>query len=264
MGYFTSLIRHTGISVGSVVSRPAPVVSGIEMDETRGAEPPSVEARSHPLPPTVEPHRDLPSIQLPAPRFAATEPPAHPVAAPATPQDTTASPAPGEIFEAISAPPRTEIREYTVEVEKQTLEVVASNEIVLPTRPHRVTATEIQPVPEIPVVRVGKREAPRPPHEKELPTLADVRAWVAQPQLQIGEALAPESMPSRPPAVTRVVEAPTLAIDRRENYSLEIGTIQILIDGPAAAAPQRPAPPDRPSEPAKSSWSRPSRHYLRS
>jgi hypothetical protein len=151
-----------------------------------------------------------------------------------------------------------------VEVEKQTLEVVASNEIILPARPHRITATELQPVPEIPEVRVGKLEAPRPLYEKELPTLADVRAWVAQPQLQIAEPLAPESSPSRPPAVTRVVEAPTLAIDRRENYSLEIGTIQILIDGPAAAAPQRPAPPDRPSEPAKPSWSRPSRHYLRS
>jgi hypothetical protein len=58
------------------------------------------------------------------------------------------------------------------------------------------------------------------------------------------------------------VEGHTAAADSRENYSLEIGTIQIVLDEPAPEA-LRPAPAARAVEPARTSSSRFSRHYLR-
>jgi hypothetical protein len=186
--------------------------------------------------------------------------------APVRPVETAGAPVlrapaaspPREIVVEIPAPSRTEIREYVV-VEKHTPEPAAPYEAMPLPLPHHEAS---YPEPDIAAVRVGQPETPSP-REKRLPTLAEVRAWTAQPVLQAAEPPVAKPSPSRPPAVSRVADAPPLAIDARENYSLEIGTIQILIDGPAEPAPKRSAMAARPSEPAQLAWSRASRHYLR-
>jgi hypothetical protein len=101
------------------------------------------------------------------------------------------------------------------------------------------------------------------PTERRKPTLADVRAWVAQ---GVASALEP-SMAERPltpaQAVTRPPAAPIPVMERAENYTLEIGTIQIVVEEPAVAPPQRPGPPAHPTTSAAPAWSDPSRYYLR-
>jgi hypothetical protein len=265
MGYFASLMRQTGISARGAVSRPASVVRGIEVDETRIAQLPPGEVVSHPYySAPVAPHRDAPPLLSSDSRTALPKARARPAEAAPAPQEAAASPGPREIVVKIPSPPRTEIREYVLEQEKRAPEEVAApNEVAPPPGPHTMTAAESQPASRIATVRVGKLETPQPSGERRLPTLAEVRAWVAQPLPQAAESQAPEPAPSRPLAVTRVDDAPPPAIDRSESYNLEIDTIQILIDGPAAAAPQRSAPATRRSEPAKPSWNRASRYYLR-
>jgi hypothetical protein len=255
-------MRQTGITAGNAVSEPTSVARGIELDETLFVERPLAEAGTDRSPPTLVPHRDSPQVYLPAPRSVAAQLQTREIPAPAVLPDATAPLVPSEIVVEIPASSRTETREYASEAEKRTQELVAPTEVMPPPRPHFVAATEPQLESGFAAVRVEKPEISQQAPEKKLPTLADVRAWVARPLLQTAEPSATEP-PSRPPAVTRVVGPSTPTTDHRENYSLEIGTIQILIDGPAAPAPQRPAPPDPPSEPAKPSWGRASRHYLR-
>ncbi len=121
MGYFASLMRQTGISIGGAVSRPVPVARGLEADETRVAQPPPAEVAPHPYPAPVAPHPDVPPLLSPGPTTVWPEASARPaeVAAAPAPQETTSSPGRREMAVEIPSPPRTEIREYRVELERR-------------------------------------------------------------------------------------------------------------------------------------------------
>lgn len=261
MGYFSSLMRQTGIRPADTASRSPSAVRGIEVEETRVAatRPPEAglcaQAAAVPLDHEAPP---TPSLTPGTARSVAPMRSVETVAAPVS-RDLTVSPARETVVE-MPAPPRTEIRE--LEVEEHTPELAAADEVMPAPLQHHETATKSNAAPEIEAVRVGRQEAP-PQREKRPPTLAEVLTWVAQPARQAIEPPVAEPAPWRPLPISPVTDVPSLAIDTREKYSLEIGTIQILIDGPPESAPQRSAMAARSSEPAHVPWGRASRHYLR-
>jgi hypothetical protein len=118
------------------------------------------------------------------------------------------------------------------------------------------------------VVRIPSAADPAPSGSRPLPTLSDIRAWMARPLLD--EARGEQAERGDGAAISTVIVAPaasnrdaTASIGRHsENHTLEIGTIQITIEEPAPAAVlQRAGAPPREPPPAASA--RAGRHYLR-
>jgi hypothetical protein len=106
-------------------------------------------------------------------------------------------------------------------------------------------------------------------------TFADVRAWVAAgggpEEIEIVTSAAPAfggapAMPAwRHESAQSSTQAAAIdAASSADNYTLEIGSIQIVVDEPRVAAPQTAAIPARTEQPAADhSWTLRSRHYLR-
>jgi hypothetical protein len=107
------------------------------------------------------------------------------------------------------------------------------------------------------------------------PTFADVRAWVAaggdNEEIEIVTSPAPvfRGAPATParhlvPAQSSTQPAAIYAAGPADNYTLEIGSIQIVVDEPRVPAPQTATIPARTEQPAADhSWTLRSRHYLR-
>jgi hypothetical protein len=98
--------------------------------------------------------------------------------------------------------------------------------------------------------------------EQARPTMADVRAWVAEPLKQLAELQALEAVLSRPLPVSDTsagesVEPP------REIYTLEIGTLEIVMDAPPVSQPHPQLQAAVPVEQSRARWNEASRHYLR-
>jgi hypothetical protein len=106
-------------------------------------------------------------------------------------------------------------------------------------------------------------------------TFADVRAWVAaggdSEEVETVTSSAPvfRGAPATParrhaPAQSSTHAAAIEAASPADNYTLEIGSIHIVVDEPRVAAPQTAAIPARAEQPATDhSWTLRSRHYLR-
>lgn len=269
MGYFASLLRQTGIQVGPPASRPAAAVKSLEHEETRQAEPPPPQAFSvSESPHAAGPPRD------PLPRAAAATPPAP------APGPTPADPPPPA---AMSGPPaQVEAVPSTREVIVETItsapaqvpsavagapERAAKTEAPAPptfeTRPRTATAIPTLPASAKLAPAAGEPEVPRPSRGPRLPTFADVRAWVAQPIPELGEVERDDSRLVPRPEVSRASHLGKLGADRSDAFTLEIGTIQVLMDGPAVSEAPLRAAPSRPSTPSKLPSERASRHYLR-
>jgi len=128
-------------------------------------------------------------------------------------------------------------------------------------------AAEVSDSPgEPPKVRVGQSAA----RSQSGITFEDVRAWVAEPIRNEAEDIPRRTLMTEPlREATRALSLGGSPVEQRdetavkENYSLEIGTIQILIEEPQTP-PAKPLAVQRPaSEPASHSWMLASRHYLR-
>jgi hypothetical protein len=97
---------------------------------------------------------------------------------------------------------------------------------------------------------------------QERPTMAEVRAWVAEPLKQFAELQAQQTAPERP-VLAPEIDARESVESPREAYSLEIGTLEIVMDA-ALACPPHPRPQvAAPAEQSRTQWNCPSRHYLR-
>jgi hypothetical protein len=110
---------------------------------------------------------------------------------------------------------------------------------------------------------LGKAEdKPDRGRDKEGPTMAEVRAWVAEPLQQLAELQALQAIPSRPlPAQESSAREPVEP--SREVYALEIGTMEIVLDSPSASSPPPRSQVAAPAEPSDAQRNRASRHYLR-
>src|SRR5260370_38910084 len=140
MGYFSSLMRQTGIRPADTASRPPSAVRGIEVEETRvaAARPPEAglcaQAAAVPLDHEAPPTRALtPST----PRSVAPMRSVETVAAPVL-RDLTVSPA-REPVVALPAPPRTDIRE--VEAEEHTPDLATPDDVMPAPLQHNEAAT---------------------------------------------------------------------------------------------------------------------------
>ncbi|PYV16460.1 MAG: hypothetical protein DMG07_07740 [Acidobacteria bacterium] len=265
MGYFSALARQSGIRVGGQELLPRAgvrsAVSPIEVEETRVAPEPVRPARTGQpprpaAPPSGAQARSVPPVRPP------DEPPRAPRRAPAVNRDTPAPPPPVRVIVPGEAPAPV-IREVVVEVEKELGRTVEPRPDGLDETEETIPATPAAG-PEPPSVVIRPRAPEPPPERRKLPTLAEVRAWVARPPLQESGTEPPELVPERPSVpAPRAAPPPPARLEPIENFTLDIGAIAITFDAPAptsqAPAPVRPAPPA--SKPSSSG--RASRHYLR-
>jgi hypothetical protein len=101
-----------------------------------------------------------------------------------------------------------------------------------------------------------------PPEHRALPTLADVRKWVATPLLAIPPQTTEPTIPihlSEPALARPDLPART---EKPESYTLEIGTINITLDAPAQPTPA-PVSVRRPAAASSAPDDRASRYYIR-
>jgi hypothetical protein len=247
MGYFSSLARQAGIVPGKRGDAPARPARGLEVDVIRVAGPalPPAPSQASAGVSTSVPPMDI-AAPVEAPQPVKVESSAIPAAAPR------------EVGSEFHPPARIETRERAAEVEIAAPVPDDAAVLSVPEKqPERLPAPEL-PAPS-PAIRVGQEERPQPAGERRMPTYADVRAWVAEPLLEAPEALASQAEAPRPKAERRAPEPLQPPPERQPDYKLEIGTIQIVVEEPAAAVapqPPRPAPP----VPA---GNHPSRYYIR-
>ncbi len=271
MGYFASLLRQTGIRTGSIASPPAASVNGLEVSETRPVEP----ARA-PITDSAAPETRRAPDRQPAP----TPAPEGPLRlAPAPPPSTWVAPTPpGQPIPPPEARPATSGPEVILETaflsppEVPTpTEVPAGFPVARPDPTPIAVVAQASPqmaaTPSLAESASGSveqgKQTPEAPQPTGRPTLAEVRAWVAQPILGTAEPRRPES-PAAPPW-TAVSTMPPVHDDsgHPEAFTLEIGTIQIVVDGPTTQEAPRPAAAARPAPPQRPETERASRHYLR-
>lgn len=226
MGYFASLVTHSGL-------RQAPPdrgrrVPALELDTFRTAPSPSPTVRMQTPLPTSLPERAItdPSISS-SKRFL-----------------TSNSAIPQPSLEA--------------DLSANILSPESSRSEVLPASGHPVPSFVAPASDERAAVRSGPR-ASDPVRPARPVTLEDVRMWVAAPLRD--DAAAP-GYPLTPRSVEARVTLQENAQKTQDVSSIEIGTIQIVIEEPRLPAPP-PARQQRAAEPSSTSWTLPSRHYVR-
>ncbi len=141
----------------------------------------------------------------------------------------------------------------------------ASHEYVVQTAAPPVTTeapqafTASQPSP---AVRIAPADPATSTAERRLPTLADVQEWVSQPAADAaGHETAAVPSPSRPLRADPQPPAAVLNRGGADDFTLEIGTIQIVVDQQPMLI--QPVAPERRSAPTPSGLRDPSRYYLR-
>jgi len=248
MGYFAAMTRQTGITFGGAPQNPVPAVRRIDVSESRTAE---VSADAHnsaavlSLPQPMNSSHVISEMRVGSPRMAA----------PRSWDDQGEFTNPSHIVEV----PRGESesgREF----------LVAVNTIVPAVK---LKSDQKVPEPALPTVEMSSKPSPEKAGDQQeasrgqaRPTMAEVRAWVAEPLKQLAELQARQTAPERPVLAPEIdsresVERP------REAYSLEIGTLEIVIDAPPASPPHPRPQVAAPSEQPRAQWNRASRHYLR-
>jgi hypothetical protein len=247
MSYFTALGRASGVRIASQGTPAQPRAGGTgaiaEIDETRPAPPegaasqpigaPAQDARS--VAPSAAPRADLVGAEderrerSAAPRDASDE----------------RSPAPGAgIGETDNSARPVEGRGASHD------DGARCHASVVIGAPMRIAEPALED-------RGPRHPAPRQ-YAQEPPTFDEVRRWVAQPMVDV---VAPDEFSL---ARTRGADgAPATAapLERVESVTLEIGSIEIVMDAPAAPPPRAAAP----TQQAPESWpvGRASRHYIR-
>jgi hypothetical protein len=123
--------------------------------------------------------------------------------------------------------------------------------------------------PALPTVEMNSKPSPEKAGDQQEtsrgqvpPTMAEVRAWVAEPLKQLADLQARQTAPQRP-ALAPEIDAHESVERPREAYSLEIGTLEIVMDAPPASPPHPRPQVDAPAEQPRAQWNRVSRHYLR-
>jgi hypothetical protein len=128
-----------------------------------------------------------------------------------------------------------------------------------------------QKVPEsaLPTVEMNSKPSPEKAGDQQQasrgqarPTMAEVRAWVAEPLKQFAELQAQQTATERP-VLAPEIDARESVERPREAYSLEIGTLEIVMDAPPASPPHPRPQVVAPAEQPRTQWNRASRHYLR-
>lgn len=222
MGYFASLARQSGFAPAA---KPA-LQRGLEVHLTRPAQP-SPATPLHPMPTPLPASGSRRRVGLTADRL------------PTSRQDAI-----HEYVAETSAPPTT----------TEPPHAAASQ----PSPVGQSPATEVSPST---AVRIASADPATARPERRLPTLADVQDWVSQPV----DAAATETAAGPTPLRPRRADPPAPATmpDRggADNFTLEIGTIQIVVDQQPVLA--QPVAPERHSAPTTSGFSDPSRYYLR-
>jgi hypothetical protein len=158
--------------------------------------------------------------------------------------------------------------EYSVR--EHGLEVGVRPDVLVAARDLNAAPPSRAPSTEAPSAPVGATRPPAPPQSAEPgrpPSFSDVRAWVAQPLLDEARRRGTEGEPreitaSSPPAALAVRRAEGEPTAEKQGTTLEIGTIQITFDEPAAPTTPRPGASPR-RETTRAAPSRASRHYLR-
>jgi hypothetical protein len=247
MGYFAAMTRQTGITFGVAPQSPVPPVRRIDESESRTAEEPAVASNSAML---VSSPRPMNSSHAISETRAGTAG----MAAPHAWEDRREFTNSSHIVEV----PRAESasgREFLVAV-NTTVPAVNSSDHNLPKPPLPSVEINSKPSPD----KAGdQQEASR---GQARPTMAEVRAWVAEPLKQLAELQARQTVPERP-VLAPEIDAGESVERPREAYSLEIGTLEIVMDAPSVSPPHPRPQVAAPAEQPRAQWNRASRHYLR-
>jgi hypothetical protein len=248
MGYFAAMTRQTGISFGGAPQNPVPAVRRIDVSESRTAEVSVAASNSAAvlsLPQPISSSHVISETRVSSPHLAA----------PRSWEDQREFTNPSHIVEV----PRGESesgREF----------LVAVNTIVPALK---LKSDQKVPEPALPTVEMSSKPSPEKAGDQqetsrgqERPTMAEVRAWVAEPLKQLAELQARQTAPERP-VLAPEIDARESVERPREAYSLEIGTLEIVMDAPPACPPHPRPRVAAPAEQARTQWNRPSRHYLR-
>lgn len=194
-------------------------------------------------------------VHLTRPAQPAPATPPHPVAAP---QPVPASPTRvGLAAHRLQLSPQAAVHEYVV----HTPAALDAPQSATSAQPPRATAPGAEGTPP-PAVRIAAADAGPAHADRRLPTLADVQEWVSRPLV---DAAAHDTEPGpAPPHTGRADRVPPAAMPEAGgtgDFTLEIGTIQIVVDQPPTLT--QPVAAQRPSAPTTSGLRDPSRYYLR-
>lgn len=255
MSYFSALARHTGVHIGGQQIGPARRI--------RPTAPIDVEATATATEPagTTEPPRARAETRAQTPR---REPiPSRPAEA-AAPHDATG--AHGDRDIAAADAPASAIRAVILETDGHASVVIATDVSREQPAGH-VPALTGAAAPLQPPAQSIARESPEPALERRaLPTLEDVRNWVAErPVEHVREARSEQ--PDRPAALSparSVVPAVAVATADVEHFTLDIGSIEITTVAPSPVRDAAPTPTRVAQPAAPASAGRASRHYIRS
>jgi WAS/WASL-interacting protein len=270
MSYFSALARQTGVRVaGHTIGSVAPVsrkTPSLEVEETRVApQPPARSADAAALAAAPSPITERPRLPAPPPVAA----PPLPVAAPPPARVPDVAPPPRAVAKqepfAVEPPPPL-IREVTIEAEAPPPEPPSTPDPP-PAFVHYFNAPAEQSVPPAtPAAAVQLPKPAPPPERRALPTLADVRKWVARPLLEAQSEDPFEPLPESTPFLSSRPATPVVPVktETPDGYTLEIGSINITFDPPAQQPPP-PPPAARQAAPAASisAEGRASRYYVR-
>lgn len=237
MGYFASLITHSGL-------RQTPPIRGrrvlaLERDEFRTAAPASPTFRVQTPLPTSLPGRAItdPSISS-SKRFLTPD---------------SAIEQPSITRSAIHRPLSLE-----TDLPANILSPEFSRSEVVPASGGPVASFVAPASDEQAAIRIGPH-ASDPARPARPVTLEDVRTWVAAPLRDDADA---PGHPLTPKSADTRVALQENARKTQEISSIEIGTIQIVVEEPRLHPPP-PARQQRAAEPSSTSWTLPSRHYVR-
>lgn len=247
MGYFGAMTRQTGIVFGGATTRPVRATPGIELSESRTAEPPTVPGNS--AEPAALAQSRTPGYAIPEPRVRQTE-----IAATRVWEAPHLLSRPTQMLEANNGA-ATGVPEFVLDVDTAMPGVNPGNDRETPARPLSAAL-----LPEPSPGKTG--DQPETSREPRHPTMAEVRAWVAEPLKELSERHAMETVPLRPLPVPEISAREHIE-PSREVYALEIGTIEIVLDAPPVPSPPPRAPVAAPAEQSGTQWNRASRHYLR-
>jgi hypothetical protein len=247
MGYFAAMTRQTGIVFRGAPITPARATTGIELSESRTAEPLAAPRNS------AEP---APLAQSRTSVYAMPETPVRPTEIVAT-----------RVWEEphlLSRPtPTVEQRDAATSIREFTLDAETATPVGNSKRDQKGLVQTLSAAGPTPQPSPGKAGDQRETSRDELrPTMADVLAWVAEPLKQISERQALEAVPLRPPPAPEI-HARERVEPSGEVHTLEIGTIEIVMDAPPPVSPSSRSQTVAPTEQSGTQWNRASRHYLR-
>jgi hypothetical protein len=248
MGYFAAMTRQTGITFGGPPPRPAPAARGVEVIESRTAE--LLAAPSNSPAPVLSAQAWKSSEMISETRVGSSG-----IGAALVREERHGLANPNQRVEILRGE-LASVHEFVVNVDATVLDVNSQRDQKAPARSSPPAELNSEP-------STGKADDQHEQsREQARPTMADVRSWVAEPLKQLAELQALEAVPSRPLPVSDTsagesVEPP------REVYTLEIGSLEIVMDSPSVSQPHPQLQAAAPVERSGARWNEASRHYLR-